>query len=260
MSSPLLSNAQPAMSQILIMLVLMVACGQMAQTIFVPALPLIGDSLQIGASGLQAIMASYLLAYGLFQFLYGPISDRIGRKLPLLFGLALFVVGAIIAANSQTFWLLIAASTLQGMGTAAAGALSRSIPRDYYFGDELKTFNSYVSMAVVFLPLVAPFLGSVTTTYFDWHAVYYCLAAFGTLVWLCLLFGFKESLPENRRERRPVLASYALVLNHKPFRGYVLSLVATFAGIAAFEAIAGVLYGQSLQMSPLWVSLYFVAP
>ncbi|MBV7316346.1 multidrug efflux MFS transporter EmrD [Shewanella sp. NIFS-20-20] len=260
MPSPQSSTSPAFMGQLLMVLVLMIACGQMAQTIFVPALPVIGDSLHIGASGLQAIMASYLLAYGLCQFIYGPISDRIGRKVPLLFGIALFILGAIIAANSNQFAQLIVASTLQGMGTAAAGALSRSIPRDHYFGKPLQQFNSYVSMAVVFLPLVAPFIGSVTSAHFGWHGVYYFLAGFGTCVWLVILLAFKDSLPLARRERRPVLASYAIVLRSKAFCGYVLSLVATFAGIAAFEAIAGVLYGQSLQMTPFWVSVYFVAP
>lgn len=79
-------------TQLLFMLVFMVACGQMAQTIFVPALPLIAQGLAVDASKLQAVMACYLLAYGLCQFIYGPLSDRVGRKMPLLIGIALLVI------------------------------------------------------------------------------------------------------------------------------------------------------------------------
>ena len=247
-------------TQLLLMLVFMVACGQMAQTIFVPALPLIAQGLAVDASQLQAVMACYLLAYGLCQFIYGPLSDRVGRKIPLLIGIGIFIVGAFMAAEATSFSQLIFASLLQGLGTASAGALCRSIPRDHYFGDNLVRFNSYVSMAVVFLPLVAPFLGSFASAYWGWQAVYWVLFGFGSLVWLLLCFGFKESLPKHKREQQPILASYRHVLCHRSFRAYLLSLIATFAGIAAFEAIAGVLYGQYLQLSPFMVSCYFVAP
>ncbi|MFB2680924.1 multidrug efflux MFS transporter EmrD [Shewanella mangrovisoli] len=247
-------------TQLLFMLVFMVACGQMAQTIFVPALPLIAQGLAVDASKLQAVMASYLLAYGLCQFIYGPLSDRVGRKMPLLIGIGIFILGALMAANATSFSQLIFASLLQGLGTASAGALCRSIPRDHYFGDNLVRFNSYVSMAVVFLPLVAPFLGSFASAYWRWQAVYWVLFGFGALVWLLLCFGFRESLPKDKREQQPILASYRNVLRHRSFRAYLLSLIATFAGIAAFEAIAGVLYGQYLQLSPFMVSCYFVAP
>ncbi|ABI39010.1 major facilitator superfamily MFS_1 [Shewanella sp. MR-4] len=247
-------------TQLLFMLVFMVACGQMAQTIFVPALPLIAQGLAVDASKLQALMACYLLAYGLCQFIYGPLSDRVGRKIPLLIGIGIFIVGAFMAAEATSFSQLIFASLLQGLGTASAGALCRSIPRDHYFGDNLVKFNSYVSMAVVFLPLVAPFLGSFASAYFGWQAVYWVLFGFGSFVWLLICFGFKESLPKEKREQQPILASYRHVLRHRGFRAYLLSLIATFAGIAAFEAIAGVLYGQYLQLSPVMVSCYFVAP
>ncbi|MEJ6522342.1 multidrug efflux MFS transporter EmrD [Shewanella bicestrii] len=247
-------------TQLLFMLVFMVACGQMAQTIFVPALPLIAQGLAVDASQLQAVMACYLLAYGLCQFIYGPLSDRVGRKMPLLIGIGIFILGAFMAAEATSFSQLIFASLLQGLGTASAGALCRSIPRDHYFGDNLVRFNSYVSMAVVFLPLVAPFLGSFASAYWGWQAVYWVLFGFGSLVWLLLCFGFKESLPKHKREEQPILASYRHVLRHRSFRAYLLSLIATFAGIAAFEAIAGVLYGQYLQLSPFMVSCYFVAP
>lgn len=247
-------------TQLLFMLVFMVACGQMAQTIFVPALPLIAQGLAVDASQLQAVMACYLLAYGLCQFIYGPLSDRVGRKMPLLIGIGIFILGAFMAAEATSFSQLIFASLLQGLGTASAGALCRSIPRDQYFGDNLVRFNSYVSMAVVFLPLVAPFLGSFASAYWGWQAVYWVLFGFGSLVWLLLCFGFRESLPKDKREQQPILASYRHVLRHRSFRAYLLSLIATFAGIAAFEAIAGVLYGQCLQLSPFMVSCYFVAP
>ncbi|MFB2653539.1 multidrug efflux MFS transporter EmrD [Shewanella seohaensis] len=247
-------------TQLLFMLVFMVACGQMAQTIFVPALPLIAQGLAVDASQLQAVMACYLLAYGLCQFIYGPLSDRVGRKMPLLIGIGIFILGAFMAAEATSFSQLIFASLLQGLGTASAGALCRSIPRDHYFGDNLVRFNSYVSMAVVFLPLVAPFLGSFASAYWGWQAVYWVLFGFGSLVWLLLCFGFKESLPKHKREQQPILASYRHVLRHRSFRAYLLSLIATFSGIAAFEAIAGVLYGQYLQHSPFMVSCYFVAP
>ena len=253
-------NRSVSMTNNLLLLVFIIACGQMAQTIFVPALPLIASGLTVNPAKLQAVMACYLLAYGLLQFIYGPISDRIGRKKPLIFGVSLFIVGALVAANSNSFEMLILASLIQGCGTAAGGALCRSIPRDHYCGENLMKFNSYVSMAVVFLPLMAPFLGSFAAKTFGWHSVYYTLALFGFMVLMLLVFKLDESLPTNKREPKPMIASYRFVLSHKAYRGYLVSLIATFSGIAAFEAIAGILYGQSLKLSPFLVSVFFVIP
>ena len=249
-----------SMPVILSLLVMTIATAQMAQTIFVPALPLIGQGLQASNGYLQAIMAIYLTSYGLMQFVYGPLSDRIGRKKPLIFGMCLFIVGALIAGVSQSINMLLFASFLQGCGTASAGALSRSIPRDYYFGDRLKQFNSYISMAVIFSPLIAPFFGGWLAQTWGWHAVYFGLALFGLIVVITLAYGFTESLPVNQRNSQPAIAAYKAVLSNRHFKGYMFALLATFAGVAGFEAIAGILYGQSLQMSPFVVSCYFVAP
>ncbi len=250
----------PGFSSLIFLIVMMVACGQMAQTIFVPALPAIADSFSVSAGQLQAIMACYLLSYGLLQFAYGPASDRLGRKPMLVLGLSLFVIGAILASLASSYSELIIATLLQGIGTASAGALSRSIPRDHYFGEPLVSLNSYISMAVVFSPLIAPFAGSLMTQYFGWQSVYTLLAAFGALVLLLVIFRFKESLPAEKRKPGSVMHSYRFVLSHRKFKSYLLCLVATFSGIAAFEAVAGVLYGQVLALSPFWVSVYFVAP
>lgn len=255
-----LSNQNQGFSSLILLIVIMVACGQMAQTIFVPALPDISKSFNINPGQLQAIMACYLLSYGLLQFVYGPASDRLGRKPVLIFGLSLFVVGAVVASMATSYNAFIAATLLQGAGTASAGALCRSIPRDHYFGEPLVKFNSFVSMAVVFSPLIAPFAGSLMTHYFGWQSVYELLAVFGLFVVLLIIFKFNESLPAARRKPEPVLQSYRFVLTNKKFKSYLVCLVATFAGIAAFEAVAGVFYGHVLKLSPFWVSCYFVAP
>ncbi len=264
MSAPLqnsnLSIQNQRFSSLIFLIVMMVSCGQMAQTIFVPALSEIADSFAVTAGQLQAIMACYLLSYGLAQFIYGPASDRLGRKPILIFGLSVFIVGTLLAGFAESYQTLIIATLLQGAGTASAGALCRSIPRDHYFGEPLVKFNSYVSMAVVFSPLLAPFAGSLMTHYFGWQAVYELLSVFGVIVLLLVIFKFRESLPAEQRKPEPVLKSYRFVLANRKFKSYLTCLVATFAGIAAFEAIAGVLYGQVLQLSPFWVSCYFVAP
>jgi len=264
MSGPMMksnpSQNNPGFSSLIFLIVMMVACGQMAQTIFVPALPAIADSFTVTAGQLQAIMACYLLSYGLLQFVYGPASDRLGRKPLLILGLSLFVIGALLASVATSYNELIAATLLQGMGTASAGALCRSIPRDHYFGEPLVSLNSYISMAVIFSPLLAPFAGSMMTHYFGWQSVYSLLAGFGTLVLLLVIFRLKESLPVDKRKPESIIDSYRFVLAHRKFKSYLLCLVATFSGIAAFEAVAGVLYGQVLALPPFWVSIYFVAP
>ncbi len=232
----------------------------MAQTMFVPALTEISSSLNSDPEAMQGIMAWYLIPYGLFQFIYGPLSDRLGRKIPLLSGLVLFFIGAQVAYYANSIEQLYLGSFIQGAGTAAAGALARSIPRDLYNGKKLLEMNSIVSMAILFSPLVAPIIGGYIVGYSSWQDIYLVLSILSIIVIGVLALTFPEPLTKERRNFQPVLQSYKHVLSNKVFVIFMVSLVATLSGVAAFEAVAGILYGNTFGLSPLMISVLFVLP
>ncbi|WP_162064068.1 multidrug efflux MFS transporter EmrD [Vibrio taketomensis] len=239
---------------------ILAAVGQMTQTMYVPSIGQMATEFAIAPGALQAVMACYLIPYGLSQFVYGPISDRIGRKPIIVFGLGLYLVGTLLALFSTSYTLFLIGSFVQGLGIGCGGAMSRTLGRDCFSGNELHKVNSWISMSIVFSPLLAPVLGGVLSENFGWRSSYLFLALFGLAVVITMMTSFKETLPVENRRYEKVSRSYKFVLSNKRFQGYLICLVATFSGLAIFEAAAGVLLGGVLGLPATVVSILFILP
>lgn len=248
------------MARLLVLVVVMAAVGQMTQTMYVPSIADMASHFSVPATYLQAVMAAYLIPYGLSQFVYGPLSDRIGRRPVVLIGMSIFIVGSIVSLTAPNFELFLVGSFIQGMGTGCSGAMARTVTRDCFEGPMLHKANSMVSMGVIFSPLLAPVLGGLLTSWFDWTATYQFLLIMGIVVTVVMYLFFMETLPEERRQPEKVLTSYRYVLGNPRYQGYLLCLIATFAGIAVYEAAVGVLLGGVLKLDSATVSWLFVMP
>ena len=137
---------------ILVMLVLLVAVGQMAQTIYIPAIAQMASDLNVREGAVQSVMAAYLLTYGVSQLFYGPLSDRVGRRPVILAGMSIFMLATLVAITTHSLTVLIAASALQGMGTGVGGVMARTLPRDLYEGSQLRHANSLLNMGILVSP------------------------------------------------------------------------------------------------------------
>ena len=169
---------------LLLMLVLLVAVGQMAQTIYIPAIAVMAKELNVREGAVQSVMAAYLLTYGVSQLFYGPLSDRVGRRPVILVGMSIFMVATVIAITTPSLTVLIAASALQGVGTGVGGVMARTLPRDMYQGTQLRHANSLLNMGILVSPLLAPLIGGLLDTMWSWRACY----AF--LLVLCIIVTF----------------------------------------------------------------------
>ncbi len=255
--SMLMNNTQNRF--LLFMLIVLVAVGQMAQTIYVPAMADMADALNVRSGAMQQVMAAYLITYGGSQLIYGPLSDTVGRRPVILAGMTIFACGATLALCASTLQMLVSGSAIQGLGTGVAGVMARTMPRDLYAGTALRQANSLLNMGILVSPLLAPVIGALLTRFISWHACF----AFLLLLCVSVTAAMARWLPETRPAETPVtpfLRRYVTLLSDANFVRYLLLLVGALAGIAVFEASCGVLLGGVLRLDSLTVSILFILP
>ena len=248
-----------ANSHLLLMLIMLIAVGQMAQTIYIPAIADMAHELQVREGAVQSVMAAYLMTYGVSQLVYGPISDRVGRRPVILVGMSIFMLATLIALRTSSLPILIAASALQGMGTGVAGVMARTMPRDLFEGSALRHANSLLNMGILVSPLLAPLIGGLLDTVWGWRA------CFAFLLALCVMVTFSMArwMPETRPPQAPrtrLIASYKTLFSNASFNCFLLMLIGGLAGIAVFEACAGVLMGAVMGLNSMVVSVLFILP
>lgn len=248
-----------ANSHLLLMLIMLIAVGQMAQTIYIPAIADMARELQVREGAVQSVMAAYLMTYGVSQLVYGPISDRVGRRPVILVGMSIFMLATLIALRTSSLPILIAASALQGMGTGVAGVMARTMPRDLFEGSALRHANSLLNMGILVSPLLAPLIGGLLDTLWGWRA------CFAFLLALCVMVTFSMArwMPETRPPQAPrtrLIASYKTLFSNASFNCFLLMLIGGLAGIAVFEACAGVLMGAVMGLNSMVVSVLFILP
>lgn len=244
---------------LLVMLIALVAVGQMAQTIYVPAMATIAEAFNVRDGAVQRVMAAYLMTYGGSQLLYGPLSDNIGRRPVILAGLVIFCVGSLIALCAPTFDLLVLGSAIQGLGTGVAGVMARTMPRDLYAGGSLRLANSLLNMGILVSPLIAPIVGALLTHLLGWQACFAFLLLFCGGVGAAMLRWLPETRPASV-EKRALFSRYLPLLADGAFIRYLIMLMGALGGIAVFEASCGVLMGGVLGLNSLTVSLLFILP
>ena len=226
--------------------------GPLCIDMYLPALPEINRDLHASASAVQLSLTACLIGIATGQLLFGPISDRLGRRPPLLAGLAGFTVASLACAVAPNIYFLIAFRLIQGLGGAAGIVIARSIVRDLYSGAALARFFATLMLAVGVGPILAPQIGSWVLAFTIWRGVFVLLAVFGVLLVLSAWWRVPETLAPGNRQTGSVgstLKTMVMVTRDRVFLGYVLAcgLAAggTFAYIAGSSFVLQNIYGLS---------------
>ncbi|MCC8251945.1 multidrug effflux MFS transporter [Vibrio campbellii] len=202
---------------------LIISVGQLSMGLVFPSLPWIAKDFDISLDQAQLLVSVYLLGFGPSQFIYGPVSDALGRKKVLLAGLLIAMLGLLmIIFLSHTFTGMVAGRFLQGLGTGCCAVLARASTRDRFNGPELPVALSYIAMAASITPLVAPVIGGFINAHFGWTMVFISLLGYVSLAWVVMVVRFKETVTQTSALPSPkkMLLQYRDLLTSRYFMSF----------------------------------------
>ena len=243
-----------------VVLGLLTMFGPLSLDLYLPALPQLADDLATSASAAQLSITACLVGLALGQLVAGPLSDRLGRRRPLMVGLLAYLFASIACALAPSVEVLVALRFIQGLAGAACIVISRAIARDLYSGRALMIFFSRLLLIAGLAPVIAPILGGQLSRIMDWRGIFLVLAGFGAVLLLAGWFGIRETLPPQRRVVGGfgrTLHDYNTLVHDRFFVGCALS--SGLAGASMFAYIAGSTFvlQRIYGMSPQGFSLIF---
>lgn len=249
--------------RVLFIIIFFVGCSaQIASDIYAPSLPSIASSLHTSITQAQFSMAIYMLGLAFSQLFYGPLSEGLGRKIPLMIGLSILMLGNVISLFSATISSLIIGRLIQGCGAGACSALWRSIFRDQFEGAELAKYGAYFSILVTFIVPAAPTLGGYLEEYFNWRASFIFLFAYSLLTLCMVCIWFKETNVHHHPEKLRagfIFNSFKHILSSPIFMGYTLCTFLCYGAFFSWFSVGPILLIKTVGISPIqfgWITLF----
>ena len=236
--------AEPRPDRLPLRLILVLGClasfAPLSIDLYLPALPRVADSFHTSASSVQLTLTACLVGIGSGQLVAGPLSDRLGRRRPLIVGVSMFAVFSLLCAVAPTLPLLLLARLFQALGGSAGIVISRAIARDLRSGEALARLFSILMVVNGMAPILAPIIGAQLLRFSSWRGDFVVLALLGGALVLATVTVLRESLPPARRQAAGVAAAvvaYRTLLRHGSFMAMVGSGALAFA--AMFTYISG---------------------
>jgi len=243
-----------------VVLGLLCAVGPFAIDMYLPALPTIASDLHASIAATQMTLMSFFIAFGGSQIVYGPISDAVGRKPPLYFGLALFTIGSIGCGLSPSIEWLIAFRFIQGVGAASVMVIPRAIIRDLHTGVEATRLMSLCMLVLSVSPILAPLTGSALIVPFGWRAVFAAVTIVAILGFLLTAFFLRETHLAKDRVKvsaKNLLSGFGRLLRHARFLGLTFIGGLGMASFFTFLASSSFIYIEHYGLTPAEFSVAF---
>lgn len=224
--------------RLLLLLAALTAFAPMSLDLYLPAFPEIASTYGTDTGSVQLTMSACLLGLGIGQIVWGPTSDRYGRKRPLAIGVVVFIITSLLIPFSPTFGVLVALRFVQALGGSAGIVIARATVRDLFSGVELARAMSLIVTVFALAPVVAPLIGSAVLIVASWQWMFVVLALFGTLCLVGVAL-MPETLPFERRTSHGftgAMRQYGTIIGDSRFR--VSATVAAMGSMAVFTYIS----------------------
>ncbi|MEU3192251.1 multidrug effflux MFS transporter [Streptomyces sp. NPDC006992] len=228
---------------------------------YLPALPEVSGALHIPAAGAQLTLTACLVGLAVGQLVAGPMSDRFGRRRPLLVGMGCYILASLACALAPTAATLTGFRLAQGLAGAAGVVIARAVVRDLYDGLAMARFFSTLMLISGTAPVLAPVLGAQVLRFTDWRGVFCILAGIGLLLVLVVLRKLPETLPAARRHKGGLpdaLRTMRGLLADRVFTGYLLASSLAFAALFSYVAASPFVVQEIYGASPQTFSLLFM--
>ncbi|WP_042259736.1 multidrug effflux MFS transporter [Paraburkholderia heleia] len=244
--------ARPANSPrfLLFLICLFASAGQLAIDIYVPALPAMARYFATSPQAIQSSVSGYLAAYALGQLIFGPISDALGRKRVLAFGLVVYTIGCLLSLAAPNLETFVLARCLQGFGIAATNLLAKAIITDSFVGTALMHAFTYMSITWGLAPIIAPVIGAHLQELFGWKACLVFLLVYSLAMW-ALLWRFRETLRQPvHLEPRTLVANAGKVLASPVFQSCFLAQGLCYSILLVFNVVGPFMVQNTLHRPP----------
>ena len=254
-------RSKPLALYSILVLALLSAVAPLATDMYLPGFPLIASDLGANAAQIQMTLTSFLVALAIGQLLIGPLSDRYGRRKPLIIGTSLAIVAGALCIVAPDIHALIALRALQGIGGAAGVVLARAIIADSA-ADEVASARLFQLMMIIggLAPVLAPIVGTGIVTFASWRAIFAVITLLSLISLVGVFCFIKESLPQEQRTTGGVTELWTnmrSLARNRSYVGYTLTTGFTFMVLFSYIASSPFVYQNILGFSPTAYSIVF---
>ena len=226
---------------------------------YTPAVPHMTDHFNTNASTVNLTLVGYYLFFSIGLLIFGPISDKHGRRPILIGGMAVYTVGSALCAMATSIWALIAFRVVEALGAGAVSSVSTAVVKDAFCAERREAVLSVVQVMFVIGPVLAPVVGAFIVRIANWRVTFWVLAVVG-VVCLVLTVLFKETLPKDARYQGSVLGSLCnlvVVAKNKGFTSFLLIIGMFSLPFMAYIAVASYVYIDFFGLDEMGYSVYF---
>ncbi|MDQ0077258.1 multidrug effflux MFS transporter [Arthrobacter oryzae] len=235
------------------------ALGPFTIDLYLPAFPALEASLGVSEAEVQLTLTGTTVGFALGQLVVGPLSDKFGRRLPLILATALHITASVGAALSTDLATLGLFRVLMGIGAAGGGVVAMAMVRDLFSGYAMVRMFSRMALVNGLAPILAPVIGSQLLLIMPWPGIFYFLAGYGTLVIIAATLLVRETLPRELRGKSGLTAGqrYKLLFSDRIFVGLLLVGGMNFAGLFAYLSASPFLFQDVYGFTPQQYGLLF---